>query len=151
MVLMASFSCSISPLDGDLLGEVAIGNRDGDFGDVAYLAGEIVGHGIDALGQILPYARHLRHLRLAAKLAFGSDFARDTRHLGREDAELLDHCVDDGGRLQEFTAQRAAVDVQLDGPQQIALRNGGNGSGHFAGRPEQIIYQGIYRAFHVGS
>ena len=91
-------------VDRDLLGQVAVGHRDGHLGDVANLAGQVVGHRVDALGQILPDARHLRHLGLAAELALGADLARDARHLGGEHAELLDHRVDDVGRLQEFAA-----------------------------------------------
>src|SRR6185295_12093712 len=37
-------------VDGDLLRQVAVGDRDGHFGDVADLAGEVVGHRVDALG-----------------------------------------------------------------------------------------------------
>ena len=48
-----------------------------------------------------------RHLRLAAELAFGADLARDARHLRGEHAELLDHRVDDGGRLQELALAAA--------------------------------------------
>ncbi len=134
----------------DLLGQVAVGDGDGDLGDVSNLAGEIVGHGIDALGQVLPDARHLGDLRLAAEFALRPHLARDARHLGGEYAELLDHRVDDGSRLQKFAAQRAAIDIELDGLQQIALRNGGNRPGHLTRGPEQIIDQRIYRAFHVG-
>ena len=137
-------------VDRDLLRQVAVGDRDGDFGDVANLAGEVVGHRVDALGQVLPDARHFRHLRLAAELALGADFARHARHFGGEHAELLDHRVDDVGRAQEFAAQRAAVDIQPHGLQQIALRHGGDGAGDFAGRPQQVVDQRVDRTFHVG-
>src|SRR6185437_13036076 len=137
-------------VDRDFLGEIAIGHRNGDFGDVANLAGEVVGHGVDAFGQVLPHPRHFRDLGLAAELAFGADLARHARHLGGEDAELLDHGVDDSRGLQEFAAQRAAVDVELHGLQQVALRDRGDRAGHFAGRPEQIVDQRVDGAFHVG-
>src|SRR4029077_19311478 len=136
-------------VDGDLLGEVAVGDRDGDFGDVANLAGEVVGHGVDALGEVFPDTRHFGDLRLAAELAFGADLARHARDFRGEYAELLDHRVDDGGRLQEFAAQRAAVDVQFHRLQQVALCHGGDRARHFARRPEQVIDQGIDRVFHV--
>ena len=35
-----------------------------------------------------------RHLRLAAELAVGADFAGDARHLGGEGVELVNHGVD---------------------------------------------------------
>ena len=137
-------------VDRDLLRQVAIGDRDGDFGDVADLAGQVVGHRVDALGQVLPDAGHFRHLGLAAELALGADLARHARHFRGEHAELLDHRVDDVGRLQKFAAQRAAVDVELHGLQQVALRHGGDRAGHFAGRPQQVVDQRVDRAFHVG-
>ena len=46
--------------------------------------------------------------------------------------------------------QRASFDVELDGLQQVALRHGGDGAGHFARRPQQIVDQGVDGAFHVG-
>ena len=71
-------------VDGDLLGKVALRHRGGHVGDVADLAGEIVGHQIDVVGQVLPGAGDAAHLRLAAQLAFGADLARHARHLRGE-------------------------------------------------------------------
>ena len=136
-------------VDRDLLRQVAIGHRDGDLGDVADLAGQVVGHRVDALGQVLPDAGHFRHLGLAAELAFGADLARHARHFRGEHGKLLDHRVDDVGRLQEFAAQRAAVDIELHGLQQIALRHGGDRARDFAGRPQQVVDQRVDGAFHV--
>src|SRR5262249_46623775 len=50
-------------IDGDLLGEVAIGDGGGDFGDVAHLAGQVARHEVDAIGQILPRAGDTFHFR----------------------------------------------------------------------------------------
>src|SRR5207253_1227074 len=99
-------------VDRDLLRQVAIRDRNGDLGYVADLAGQVVGHRVDALGQILPDAGHLRYLSLAAELALGADLARHARHFRGEHGKLLDHRVDDVGRLQEFTAKWAAVDIE---------------------------------------
>ena len=109
IVLMASLSCRISPRTSTVIlrGQVAAGHGDGDFGDVADLAGQVAGHRVDALGQVLPHAADARHLRLAAELAVGADFARHAGDFRGEDAELLDHRVDDGGRAQELAFQRA--------------------------------------------
>ena len=94
-------------VDGDLLRQVAAGDGDRDLGDVADLRRQVARHRVDAVGEVLPDAADLADLRLAAELAVGADLARDARHLGGEDAELLDHRVDDGGRAQEL-ALRAA-------------------------------------------
>ena len=66
-------------VDGDLLGEVAVGDRGRHFGDVAHLAGEVAGHGVDVVGQVLPGAGDAADVGLAAQLAFGADLARDAR------------------------------------------------------------------------
>ena len=67
----------------DLAGQIAVGHGRGHFGDVAHLVGQVAGHGVDRIGQILPGARHALHFRLAAELAFGADFARHARHFAR--------------------------------------------------------------------
>ena len=70
-------------VDGDLLGEVAVGDGRGHLGDVAHLAGEVAGHGVDAVGQVLPGAGDALDLGLAAELALGADLAGDAGHLAR--------------------------------------------------------------------
>src|SRR5204863_9061460 len=56
-------------VDGDLLGQVAVGDGDRDVGDVADLGGQVAGHDVDALGQVLPRAADVADVRLAAQLA----------------------------------------------------------------------------------
>src|SRR5206468_2861906 len=41
-------------VDGDLLAQVAVGDRRGDLGDVAHLAGQVGRHEVDVVGQVLP-------------------------------------------------------------------------------------------------
>ena len=89
-------------VDGDLLGKVAVGHGDGHLGDVADLAGEVVGHGVDVVGEILPRAGHAGHRRLAAELALGADLARHAAHFAGEGVELIDHRVDRVLQLQNF-------------------------------------------------
>src|SRR6187455_116520 len=59
----------------NLAGQVAAGDCRGHLGDVADLVGEVAGHGVDVVGQVLPGTGHARHDSLAAQLAFGADFA----------------------------------------------------------------------------
>ena len=68
-------------VDGDLLRQVAAGDRGRDVGDVAHLRGQVGGHEVDVVGQVLPGAGDARHLRLAAELAVGADLARHAGHL----------------------------------------------------------------------
>src|SRR5207249_4445613 len=78
---------------GDLAGEVAAGDGGGHFGNVADLAGEVAGHGVDVVGEVFPGAGDAGHNGLAAELAFGADFAGDAGDFGGEGAELLHHGV----------------------------------------------------------
>ena len=41
-------------VDGDLLREVAVGDGGGDLGDVADLRGQVAGHRVDVVGEVLP-------------------------------------------------------------------------------------------------
>ena len=83
---------------GDLARQVAVRHRDGHFGDVAHLRGEIARHRVHTVGEVLPSAGDPWYHRLAAELAFGADLARDARHLRGEGAHLLDHRIHHGRR-----------------------------------------------------
>ena len=71
-------------VDGDLLAEVAVGDRGGDLGDVADLVGEVAGHEVDVVGEVLPGAGDAGDLGLAAEDSLGADLAGDAGHLVRE-------------------------------------------------------------------
>ena len=136
-------------VDGDLFRQVAVGHSDRHLGDVSNLRGQVRGHRVDALGEVLPHAGHFAHLRLTAELALGTDFAGDARHLGGEHVELLNHRVDDLGGAEELALQRPAVDVERNGAQKVALRHGGNSARYLGRRPEEIVDQRIDRGFHL--
>src|SRR5205823_4697213 len=108
--------------DGDLLGQVAIGNSFGDVGDVADLAGQVRRHEVDGVGQVLPCAGDAAHVGLPAELALGADLSGDARDFGGERPQLVDHRVD--GVLQ---LQNLALDVDGDLLGQVAV---GHGGGH---------------------
>src|SRR5262249_22920886 len=105
-------------IDGDLFGEIAVRDRDGHVGNVAYLGGEIAGHGVDAVGQIFPSAGDARDQGLTAELAFGADLARDPGDFGGETAQLIDHGVDRVFELKDF-----AANIDSDLLRQIAVRH----------------------------
>ena len=90
--------------DSQLPCQVAVGDGRDDSRDAAHLAGQVAGHEVDVVGEVLPRARHAGHRRLAPQLAFGADLARDACDLGRERAELIDHRVDDVLDLQDLAA-----------------------------------------------
>src|SRR5262249_8063665 len=76
---------------GDLLGQVPFPHRGGYRTDVAHLAGQVAGHRVHAVREVLPGAGDALDLGLAAELAFRTHFAGHARHFRGERAELIDH------------------------------------------------------------
>ena len=109
---MVFLSSRISPFTSTVILRDRSPLRDGGrhLGDVAHLAGEVRRHRVDVVGQVLPRAGDARHLRLAAELAFGADFARHAGHFRREGVELVDHRVD---RVLELEDLALHVDRDL--------------------------------------
>src|SRR5205823_6462250 len=105
---------------GDLARQVAACDGGRHFGDIADLTGQIARHRVDLVGEILPHAADVLHLRLTAQLAFGTDLARHARHFRREAVELVDHRVDGLLQLQDL-----ALHVRRDLARQVAARDGG--------------------------
>src|SRR5206468_358431 len=64
----------------DLLRQVALLDGGRDLGDVAHLAGQVAGHQVHVVGDVLPHAANPTHVRLATELALGAHLARYTRH-----------------------------------------------------------------------
>ncbi len=108
-------------------------------------AGQVAGHRVDAVGQVLPGAGDALHLGLAAELAFGADLARDARHLGGERAELIDHRVDRLGGAQELALQRLAVDLERHRLRKVALRHRADDARGLARRVDQVVDQRVDR------
>src|SRR6185437_8044953 len=139
----------------DLARQVTARDGRGHLGDVAHLAGEITGHGVDVVGEVLPHTRDALHLRLAAELALGAYLARHARHLGGEAVQLVDHDVDGVFQLQDL-----ALDVHRDLARQVASghRRGHLGDvAHLAGEVARHgvdvigeILPGAAHARHVG-
>src|SRR5207237_1240318 len=71
-------------IDGDFLREVAVGDSSGDGSDIADLAGEVPGHGIDRVGEVFPGAGDPFDIGLSAEFSFGADFARNAGHFSGE-------------------------------------------------------------------
>ncbi len=126
--------------DGDLLGEVAVGDGGGDVGDVANLRGEVRGHEVYRIGEVFPRAADADYLRLAAELAFGTDFARDARHFEGEGVELIDHRVDGVLELEYFAAY-----VDRDFLRKVALGDGRRHFGDVADLRRQVRGHEVHR------
>src|SRR6185503_4690866 len=106
-------------VDRDLAREIPVRDRGRDLRDVSDLAGQVRGHRVDVVGEVLPGAGDARHVRLAAQLALGADFARDARDFRGERVELVHHRV--AGVLE---LEDPALDVDRDLPRQVAVRDG---------------------------
>jgi hypothetical protein len=91
-------------VDRDLLRQVAARDGRRHLGDVAHLGRQVPGHRVHVVGQVLPRARHARHLRLAAELPFRAHLARHARHFRGEGVQLVHHRVDGVLELQDLAA-----------------------------------------------
>src|SRR5204862_62326 len=89
--------------------------------------GEIGGHGVDVVGQVLPGAGHAQHFGLAPQLAFGADFARHAGDFRGKPVELVHHGVDRVLQFQNFTAH-----VDRDLAAQVAASHGSGDVGNIA-------------------
>ena len=103
----------------DLLRQVAAGDGRRHFGDVSNLAGQVAGHRVHGVGEILPRSGDARHLRLAAEFSVGSDFAGHTRHFRSERSQLVHHRVDGVFQFENFS-----LHVDRDLARQVAASHG---------------------------
>ena len=140
---MVFFSSRISPLTSTVifLRQVAVGDGGGHLGDVAHLGGQVAGHRVDAIGEVLPGAGHALDLGLAAELAFGADLAGHAGHFRGERAELIDHRVDGLGGAEELALERPIVDLQGHRLRQVALGHGADDAGRLAGGMDEVADQ----------
>src|SRR5207248_1147963 len=145
--------CGNLPLgiDGQLLLEVAVGHGRDDLGDATDLAGEVAGHEVHVVGQVLPGAGHSLHLRLTAQLAFGTDFTSHARHFACARPLLVHHGVDGVLELGDL-----AFDVDGDLLSEVAVGHGGGDVGDvaylsskIAGHEIDAVGQVLPRAGHA--
>ena len=73
-------------------------------GDVADLTGQVRGHRVHAIGQVLPCAGNAPHHGLTAELALGADLPGHTRHFAGEGVRQIHHRVDGVLQLEDFAA-----------------------------------------------
>ena len=133
-------------VDRDLLAEVAVRDRGGDLGDVSHLAGQVAGHEVDVVGEVLPDAADLDgHRGGLTELAFGAHLAGDPGHLGDEPVELVDHRVD--GVLQ---LEHLAAHVGGDLLAQVTVRDRADHSLHLDRRADEVVDQAIDRLDAAG-
>src|SRR5207244_153732 len=135
-----NFSANI---DGDLLGEIAVGDGGGNGGNVADLRGQVTRHEIDVIRKVLPSAGNTFDFGLATEFTFGADFARHTVHFRGESAELVDHRVDRFCGAQKVTLEFATLDFHRHALGEITFSDSADDAGRFADRMRQAINQQI--------
>ena len=136
-------------VDSDLLGEVALLHGGGDLGDVSHLTGQVAGHRVDVVGQLLPGAADSLDLGLTAQLALRAHLARHARHLVGEQAQLVDQRVDGLGRVEELALQAPAVDLERHRLRQVAGGDRADDAAHLHVRPREVfdeVVDGVERA-----
>ena len=94
MTLMVCLSSRTSPCASAwiLSGQVAVGHRRRDLGDVAHLAGEVGGHEVDVVGEVLPRAGDAGTAAWPPSLP-SVPTSRATRNLIAKRTGLVDHRV----------------------------------------------------------
>ena len=119
---MVFFSSRISPFTSTVIlrERSPLRHGRGDFGDVAHLRREVAGHRVDVVGQVFPGAGDAGHVRLAAKLAFGANFARNARYFAGEAVELINHGVERFFQSKDF-ARTSTVILRERSPLAIAV------------------------------
>ena len=100
--------------------QVAIGDRGHDLDDAPDLGGQVRGHGVHVVGEVLPDARHALDVGLAAQLALHPHLASDPRDFRGKRPQLVDHLVDRLLQLQDL-----ALGGNADLLREIAARHRG--------------------------
>ena len=139
---MVSASSAISPLvsSASFRLQIAVRHRGHDFGDTADLRGEVRGHEVHVIREILPDAGDASHLRLTAEDSFRADLARHARHFRGERIELVHHRVDGVLQLQNFAAH-----IHRDFARQVAVRHGGGHGGDVSNLVGQVRRHRVHR------
>src|SRR5262249_23485790 len=131
-------------VDGDLLREVAGSDRLRHVGDVPDLRGQVAGHEVDAVGQVLPGAGDRTSVGQATEVSLRADLPRDPCHPGRERAELIDHRVDGVLQLKDLAAH-----VDGDLLREVARRDGGRHLGDVPDLRRQVTGHQVHAVGQV--
>ena len=128
-------------VDRDLLAQVAVRDRGRDLGDVSHLTGQVAGHQVDVVGEVLPDTADLDRDRGGlTELALGADLARNPGHLGDEAVELVDHRVDRALQIEHL-----AADVGRDLLAEVAVGDRADDALHLARRAHEVVDQAVDR------
>src|SRR5712671_6089816 len=131
-------------LHGEALVKITIGHRGHHLDDPADLVGQVGGHEIDVVGEVLPGAGDAGHHGLAAELAFGAHLARYPADLAGKRIELVDHGVDGILQLEDL-----ALDVHRDLAVEVAACHGGGDLRDVTDLCREVAAHGVDRVGQV--
>ena len=120
-------------IHGNFFRQITLGDRGGDFGNIAHLTSQICSHQIDVVSQIFPGSRDARYLRLPTQPAVGSYFARHARHFRGKAIELIHHGVNGAFQFENF-----AFHIYRYFFRQITLGDSGGDLGNIAHLSGQV-------------
>ena len=131
-------------VDRNFARQVAASHGCRHLGDIAHLCRQIAGHGVDAVGQVLPGTGNARHVGLTAEAPFGADFASNASHLAGEAVKLIHHRIEGFLQLKDFAAN---VDRNL--ARQVAAGDRGRDFGDVADLTGQVRRHRVDRVGQV--
>ena len=132
---------------GSITGIVGESDRDGHFGDVANLCGQIAGHLVDRSGEVLPYPRNALRPAPGRRACHRCRPRAPRTHFRSEDRQSCsNHRIDQLRRAQELAFQRRSRPPPAPSTgREVALGHCANGPGDLRRRPHQIVNERIQR------
>src|SRR5262249_8828968 len=112
--------------------------------DVADLAGEVAGHEVHRVGEVLPRAGDALDVRLPTESPFGADLTGDSGDFRGERGQLVNHRVDGVLELEDL-----ALDVDRDLLREVAVGDGLGVGGDVAHLASQVAGHEVHRVGKV--
>src|SRR5207248_3253075 len=119
-------------------------HRRDDPRDAAHLVRQVLGHEVDAVGQVLPGAGDALHHRLPTQLTFRPYLPRYPRNVRASRRELVHHRVDRILQVQDLTP-----DVNRNLLREVAARDCGRDGGDVADLARQVAPHQIHAVSQV--
>src|SRR5205823_2097573 len=109
------------------------------------LIGQVAGHEVHTVGEVLPGAGNSRHASLPSELAVRTHLARYCRHLGCERVQLIHHGVDRGTDTKELAPDGFAFDLERHLLREVAFGDRYDHARDLRGRPNEVAYERVDR------
>jgi hypothetical protein len=130
-------------IDGNFLRQIAVSDGAGDASNVTNLTGQVAGHQVYVIGEILPGTRQTSYGGLTAQIALRAHLPGDPGNLRSKRTQLIDHRVYRAGGAEELAFEGTTFHFDRHHLGKISLGYSADNSGHFARWPNQISNQVI--------